>query len=251
MTRDRGQPARAGVREVAHALLWTKRHRFGQLRVAEMAHLARFLREDDVCLDVGAHGGAWTVPLARRVPRGHVYAFEALPYYARVLHLMLRIARIRNATVLNYAVSDTAAPAALVWRDLRRRPLTGLTHLRGTAEESPDLVEVPGITLDGFCARLSRERIRFVKCDVEGAELRVLRGAVQMTARWRPLFYCEIRQAYCRRYGYDALDVFEHFRGRTYQPHLVGSSGLTRIRPQDYREEGDVLFVPEEMLHGA
>lgn len=251
MADEREHQVPAGIREVAHALLWAKRHRFGQLRVEEIPHLSRFLQEDDICLDVGAHGGAWTVPLARLVPRGHVYAFEALPYYSRVLGLMLRIARIRNATVLNYAVSDSAAPTSLVWRDSRRRPLTGLTHLRGAAEESRDAIEVPGVTLDGFCARFSRERLRFVKCDVEGAELRVLRGAVQMTARWRPLFYCEIRQAYCRRYGYDAMNVFEHFRACTYHPHMVRSSGLMRIRPEEYREEGDVLFLPEEMLRGA
>ena len=52
---------------------------------------------------------------------------------------------------------------------------SGDSRLAGTAERSAT-INVPTVTVDSFCAR---ERIRpaFIKIDVEGAELAVLRGA--------------------------------------------------------------------------
>ena len=92
------------VKQFLHSLVWTKRHLTGQYDVSEISVVARFIRPDEICLDIGAHAGSWTRPLSKLVERGHVYAIEALPYYAKVLKLTVALLRLKNVSVINRAV---------------------------------------------------------------------------------------------------------------------------------------------------
>lgn len=56
-----------------------------------------------------------------------------------------------------------------------------------------------------------------MKCDVEGAELSVLRGASETIDRSRPRVYCELYESYCTQYGYSSMDVFAFFDARRYR----------------------------------
>lgn len=67
------------VQEVVHALVWFIRHVEGRYKVDEIDFIRPYVKDGDICLDVGAQAGDWTKPRSRLVPRGRVYAFEALP----------------------------------------------------------------------------------------------------------------------------------------------------------------------------
>ncbi len=241
-------PIMMTFRKLAHALVWTKRHLCRQLEVDTISSLEQFIIDTDICLDVGAHGGSWTAPLSALVKRGHVYAFEALPYYADVLTITLKLLMRWNITVINMAVADRVTVMPVVWKDAAGNKLTGMTHMAGNDEYSGETMFVPAISLDAFCEGIPAQRIRFVKCDVEGAELLVLKGAVRMIQTWRPLFYCELCREYCQRYGYSPDDVFAFFENQGYRPYMISSSvGWSPVASFDSRQ-GDVLFVPAETV---
>src|SRR5947199_10538165 len=115
------------VLETVHAIVWMKRHLLGQLKVEALTVIGSFMNPYDLCFDIGAHGGSWTVKLARLVSRGHVYAFEAFPYYSRVLRFTLALLRVRNATVVPRAVTDRDGRVPLIWRNMQGGILTGKT----------------------------------------------------------------------------------------------------------------------------
>ena len=242
------------ILETAHAIVWTKRHLLGQLQVPALEVLGSFISPDDLCFDVGAHGGSWSVKLARLVSKGHVYAFEALPYYSRVLDITLSLLRIRNVTVVSKAVTDGDRNVPLVWQDSHGGMLTGRTHIAGPDENPGHRLLVQGICLDSFCRQLqvTNSKIRFVKCDVEGNELAVLRGATEMIARWHPIFFLEIWQEHCARYGYDPEDVFDFLAQRDYESYVVSPAmRLVSVDSVHYEGKGDVLFLPRVHLLGT
>lgn len=228
-----------------HAVVWTKRHLSGALAVPELPSLLPLLRPDDVFIDVGAHAGGWTVPVSRALTAGHVYAFEALPHYAGVLKMTVAFLRRRNVTVVAGAIADRPGVVPMVWKDAEGRRLTGMTHI-GRPGERGDAVPVEAFTLDDYCARQPQRRISLVKCDVEGAELLVLRGAVSIIDRWRPLVFCELYEDYCAKYGYHASDVFEFFGARRYRPWTIERGTFHSLDPARYGGRGDVLFAPSE-----
>jgi len=101
---DRGQPTT--VEQFLHTLFWLRRHVTGQYRINEVPFVARFIQPDDTLLDVGPNAGSWTRSLSKLVEWGYGYAFEALPHYAQVLKLTVRLLALKNVIVRNQAVTN-------------------------------------------------------------------------------------------------------------------------------------------------
>ncbi len=195
-----------------------------RLDPAEIAALCGALRPGDTALDIGAHKGGYLYWLQARVgSAGRVIAFEPQPDLADYLGRAMTALGARHVTVEALALSDRAGTALL--RARRDRTSCGATlEARDPAQEWV-AQQVPTITLDDYLDRRGL-RVRAIKCDVEGHELAVLRGAVRTLARDRPvlLLECEARlraaggvgevSALLAELGYEAW----FFQGRRARP---------------------------------
>lgn len=204
------------------------------------------MRPGDCCVDVGAHGGAWTWLLAAACgPTGVVHAVEALPHHARALRWALRLRGLRQVRVHAVALSDREGRAELVITDGAGGDLTGRVHLRAPGEGAREAMAVATTTLDRLAAADSEiARARFLKIDVEGAEGLVLRGARDVLREARPVLLCEISDARARAFGDTRAGVLAELADLGYAPHLLETSGPIRVEPDDPRLAEDVLLLP-------
>jgi FkbM family methyltransferase len=152
------------------------------------------LREDSSCVDIGANWGGVTAHMVRMAPRGRHQAFEPLPHLAAELRR-----RYPGVTVHEAAASDEAGEAEFhhVVDD------AGYSGLRRRTYARPDVrverIRVRTCRLDDVLD--PAVPIAFVKVDVEGAELQVLRGARETLARWRPWVVFEHGRGAADHYG--------------------------------------------------
>jgi FkbM family methyltransferase len=153
------------------------------LRVAEAC-----VRPGDVAVDVGANWGLYTHRLAGLVgAAGHVHAIEPDPAMAASL-LAIRGGR-RHVTVHPMAVSDRAGEATLHVPLVDGRRVSALGSLavaRGRAGLDHERVRVRVERLDALLEAGGRDPA-FIKCDAEGQEAAVLRGAEGTLRRGRPV----------------------------------------------------------------
>lgn len=244
-------------REIAarlHAVVWAGRLLRGGSDVPEIRMLDEIISRSRVALDVGAHAGNWTLNLARRIgPTGVVVAYEALPHYGRALSMTLRLLGVRNAKVRVVAVGDSERTMSLRWRSQDKELLTGRTHIEPDAPTSVDVMQIPMVSLDHDLESCGIRPfdVGFVKIDVEGAELEVLRGASTLLSVGRPVVYLEIEPQWVKRLGHSVEDVFNEMSSHGYQPHLISGSGLTPTNVDSYlaqyasqRTYNNVLFLP-------
>jgi FkbM family methyltransferase len=164
------------------------------------AFLRTHLRPGECALDVGANQGLHTATLADCVgPTGTVHAFEANPDVAA--GLIRRFQGMGNVRIHPVAVSDDAAVLTF-YMDIRQglggvaSSLEVLHDLHATGQAKP--VTVQAITLDDFCARHDLKP-RLIKIDVEGHELKVIRGAARTIATHRPLLIFEFWETWWDR----------------------------------------------------
>lgn len=177
--------------------------------------LVEHLRPGMTFYDLGANIGFFSLMAARLVgPQGRVFSFEADPEIAARLRENLSRNRFANARVEQKAVWFEPATVSFARVDPGTSPDRGLGHV-STGESNSSTITVEAISLDQFAAE--NPAPDFVKCDVEGAEREVFRGAPELLANKRPILLVEMHSAENRRElqaqwnacGYDCRDLDE------------------------------------------
>lgn len=166
-----------------------------------MALLPHVLPVDGVALDIGANAGAVTLAMARCAPRGRVVAFEAAPANADRLAANLAATGTRNVDLARVAVYDRTAELRLTFAD-EASAGASVSGARGAAG-----TVVPAVALDDWARQADLARLDLVKVDVEGSELRVLRGARGLLERHRPTLLVECSPVSLRQHDGQPVDA--------------------------------------------
>jgi len=154
---------------------------------AEISFLSAVLPGDAVVFDVGANKGDWSAA-ALGLDRGtRIHAFEPAPVPFR--ELLGRFAdHAREGRILCNPIAASSSVGTVGFYYYDSAPTWGGLHRRSSVEaqlnlEAPVRLLVPTTTLDEYCAGLGIRHIHFLKIDVEGNELEVLRGAAGLLSR--------------------------------------------------------------------
>lgn len=162
----------------------------------EMRFLRRLCSQDATSLDIGANMGLYTYQLRRY--SAYCHALEPHP----VLAMGLASARLKGVQVHRLALSDRAGSAVL------RVPVNDAAgheyHGHSTIDDQNELslagnisirrLEIQRITLDEFVAQHRISRIGFMKVDVEGHELAILRGGERTVRLDAPNILVELEE---------------------------------------------------------
>ena len=136
--------------------------------------------EGDIVVDVGAHIGKYTIIASKRVgTTGKVIAIEAHPGNHEILNSNIKLNRLTNVISLNYAVYSKETIIKLFLPDEKSNHTIYNTLIQTRAKDEEKFVEVNADTLDNLLQRngISNAEVNWLKIDVEGAELEVLKGA--------------------------------------------------------------------------
>jgi FkbM family methyltransferase len=169
-----------------------------------MATVRRCVSTGDTALDIGANAGYYTLPLAQFVgPTGRVVAFEPTQWAYEKLQANVGLNDFANIRTEKLALSDSAAERDIASSETAFRaswPLAGGPQLRPA-----ELVQF--VRLDDYVRGENIDSVDFVKIDVDGFELRVLRGAVETLRRFRPPVLVEIGKETEAEVGDDPLEL--------------------------------------------
>jgi FkbM family methyltransferase len=182
----------------------------------DLPYLKKLIPEDGVVFDIGAHSGQYTKLFAGIARKGRVYAFEPSEYARSILERLLRWRKLPNVTLLALALSDTKGVAQLATPIKKSGSLGfGLAHLVNAAlSTGKDLATgknlaftVETSTVDQMAESLGLRRLDFIKADIEGFELHMLRGARQTLQRFKPILQLEISEPRLARAGSSAAEL--------------------------------------------
>jgi len=206
-------------------------------------------------VDVGGWYGPWTHRLSGRARR--VVTVEPVPHLAR----LLTAGAPGNVRVVHAAASDRSGTARL-WLPHGDRGDRGVSSLV-RRDIHAHAVDVPCLTLDS----LDLDDVGFIKIDVDGSELAVLRGADTLLTRDRPALFIELETriqpvtpviSHLAERGYEgwvlpgdawlplaSFDLETHQEGTS---HVASQGLLRRVLPfrggRYVRYVNSVLFLP-------
>jgi FkbM family methyltransferase len=131
-------------------------------------------KRGDIVIDIGAAFGLYTITSSKQVgANGKVIAIEAHPGNYEMLNHNIKLNGLTNVIPLNYAVYSSKAKVKIY---------SNYTIMAERIQEEKvkeKFVEVNADTLDNILEQnvIRQEQINWIKIDVEGAELEVLKGA--------------------------------------------------------------------------
>lgn len=157
---------------------------YGEYSESEMEVFRQFIHEGHVVLDVGANLGAHTLYFAKTVGRtGAVLAFEPQRLMFQTLCANMALNSLTNVYCHYVAVGAEKGEIDVAPLDAYATQNFGSLSLLKPARGFP----IAQITLDD----LNLPRCNFLKIDVEGMELDVLRGTRQTIQQHQPILYVE------------------------------------------------------------
>ena len=219
----------------------------GRFEDPERAFVARFLKPGMTVLDIGAHKGLYSLISALKIgPSGHVYAFEPSPRERKRLNQHIRLNRCRNVSVFEFALGESEGSADLF---VVQGTETGCNSLRRPDVAQPvRSVRVPVKVLDEVLREQRISAVDFMKLDVEGAELGVLKGSTQLLrGPHRPVMLCEVQDQRTAPWGYPAIEIIEYVCSFGYSWFELDETGATRPLPMsEMHYDGNFVAVPKE-----
>jgi FkbM family methyltransferase len=188
----------------------------------EIEFIAPRLSDAKVVLDVGANFGAFAIPFSQIARDAHIYAFEPNPNTAEALRANLQLNGINNVTVIESAVTDT--DCELVFSDTRDPATNRIIE----GEEGG--IRIRARSLTSFCIEYEIDLIDFLKIDVEGAEIDVLRGANDLfddnAIRGGLIEVCPNN---LREFDYCVGDLVGFFNDKGFEMVLIGKNSHNQI----------------------
>ncbi|MDR4503636.1 MAG: FkbM family methyltransferase [Candidatus Scalindua sp.] len=147
-----------------------------------------------VFVDIGANVGFFS--LLGSYTFNNVISFEPTPKSNNALKNHIRLNKINNIQVYDYALSDTKGTMTLYENPYN----AGGNRLDKFADEMisksgrDDWVHymVDVVTLDEILDDNNQDTISLIKIDVEGHETKVLKGSRHTLSKYRPIIYAEI-----------------------------------------------------------
>ncbi len=177
--------------------------------------MGMIIRSGDIVLDIGANIGYYSETMAGLTgPEGRVFAFEpSLRNYHHLLNASKQLPQIRP---LQAAVSDVTGTAYLY-----ESANMNVDHRMYKTEEGQQVQEVHTIRLDDYFPDTTG--ISFVKIDVQGFELSVLKGMRELIARnQQMIILCEYWPYGLKQAGTDKDELLSLIKSFGLEYLLVG-----------------------------
>ncbi len=209
--------------------------------------LKELLKPHHVFFDVGANIGVISMIAANIVAEGRVHAFEPSDHHLEKLHQNLRANDFQNVVVNPYALANGNGSHKIHIPEYDEDEIhnTGRASLNRDNELQVDFRTEEIITrqMDSYVDEQTINRIDFIKIDVEGEELNVLRGGQETIERFSPDVMMELNKHHLDRAGETPEDVLSYWDKQDYSVYRIGYNGeIKPVESPDQLDEHQNLY---------
>lgn len=179
----------------------------------DLFKLSCFIKRGDVCIDVGANVGMYSTMCSKLCGTdGKVLAFEPIPEVFN--HLRNNLNKMPNVQVYQMAVGENPDNVSLAYSFINGKvcdPLTRIATNKGDISMKP---------LDLVVQNAGLSRVDFLKIDVEGYELNVLKDSTEVIQKYHPIILMEIDDTWLERYNSSSEQIMS-FLGSVGYKHVI------------------------------
>lgn len=186
---------------------------------------------DGIVLDIGANLGSYVIPVAKKFPQLKFISFEPqrIIYYQLCSNIILN--GLDNVNAVNIALSDEAGVADTVIPDYFQETNIGAFSLDPEVRKNDYECATIGGKESMIISVLDNHNIgniRLIKIDVEGLELKVLKGATQtlQNNNYPPIIFEAWR--YKEWFQPRRNELYDYIRSLGYNITIIGENNIAQ-----------------------
>ncbi len=216
---------------------------FGYYEKEDSDMIFKLVNDNDTVFDVGGNMGWYSIGLSKVKEDLEVYTFEPIP---KTYESLVANAKMNgtNLNIFNIGLSD------------KKQELTFYFHKEGSGnassaimnEERENLeVKCNVDTLDNFFIDKKLDKLDFIKCDVEGAELLTFKGGSETIGKYKPIVFTEMLRKWSAKFNYHPNEIIKLFSDMGYKCYFVVNGKLKElIKMTDDTVETNFFFLHTE-----
>ena len=224
------------------SFFWTGFHELNEWRF-----LNKYLTPEMTFFDIGSNQGEYALFAGKRLTQGRVLAFEPVDFFFDVLNKNIALNHFHNIQTFHYGLSDKDTQMPIYREEKGAEANEGLASIFQSERRTQFLQNIDLRTLDGVAPSFNLKRIDFMKIDVEGAEMMVLKGAQKTIQHYKPLIMMEVSKNNYDAAGYTIDDVLNFFSALGYSLRTITKKG-TLESPVVLPDFCNAIFVPNKTL---
>jgi FkbM family methyltransferase len=210
---------------------------FGKFETETSSAIANLIKDGSTIIDIGANIGAHALPMAKKVaPNGRVYAFEPTDWAFDKLQTNLK---------LNPELEQVLRIEKTFLNEKMGLSSPTLTHSSWNLDAS-DKHEVHGgvlqhsanasnLTLDQWVEQQGISKIDLIKLDVDGYEVKVLKGAIHTLKEFKPKIILELTLYNLEEYGNSLDELLTILQNNHYQLKTLDGKKTIPMNIKDLR----------------
>lgn len=188
----------------------------------EQKLVQRLLIDGGIAFDIGANVGVFSTMISTSSQKALIYSFEPLLSTFSILKSNIQDNSLNNVICENIALSDICGEIKFTAKE----GSPSQNKICNSTENNLEITSVASMTLDAYCAENNIDLIKFVKIDVEGAELLVLKGAQQMLQQQKiDALLIEVIPHAITNMGLEISELVNFINDMGYECHYLNDDG--------------------------
>lgn len=181
---------------------------FGEYEQNELDIQLRLIESGYTILDIGGNYGWYAMNVGKSKPNSQILSFEPIPSTFEYLNENIKLNNLTNIKTFNFGFSDVDGSFDFFF-DPTLSVNASLANVSGNSE----IRRVSCIVkkLDDFIGT-QNTNVDFIKCDVEGAELLVFKGGIDLIKKDCPIIFTEILRKWTAKFNYHPNEIIEFFK---------------------------------------
>lgn len=210
--------------------------------------IKKIVKKGDICFDIGGNIGWYTTLLQTLVGKnGEVHSFEPVPPTFEILEENVKSNKNSEVVHLNnFALGEKSGEANLHVFD----NFDAHASMSDFGQNNVTVYRCSVSTINSYLTENKIENVKFVKVDIEGAELSMLKGATDFFKQEiPPIFEIEMALDTTKGFGYLPNDIIEFIRNQyEYEFYAINEKTfflekIEKFNPED--KGANVLCVPK------
>lgn len=146
-------------------------------------------KENPIIFDIGANIGTYSTWMARIFPNGKIYSFEPQRIIFQMLCGNIAINNFDNCYTYNAAIGNINGSLEIEEPNYYKQQSFGNYNVCDKTDNIKNIIDI--FKLDYFTKKYKIKNVDFIKIDVEGMDIEVLIGAMNILKRQKPSLLIE------------------------------------------------------------